>query len=248
MRRKLHICIFLIYFVFLLSMVNAEIITSIDFTGQELLNDPNTVFPNGNRQPVDNGDGTITFNEGAVNFIEIMSRTTILAPGTANNVSVDITADITPLTDDNDLFLSLSDGINTSGFIRLDNGGGQLSFSTAEDGGDILNNPNFNLDVTNAAFSDIFSISFSIEDGVTTLQANMSGIFTPLIVSDIPLDASLGLTLLLSGNNAAERYQVNNLSATVSTVPEPSSYILLFICLLIFRYKTLSKRFISQQD
>ncbi len=215
---------------------------SLSFTGAELFNNPNVIFPTS--MPVVNGN-SIDFGTGGVGG-GILLELPLLPALSRGDVTFSIGLDYTPLTSDNDAIIGISDGTNVFTVRRIDNfgGGSDLLSGSFSGSGSLINlqggsqtqiltglNPvnlfSFDLTITSDTLSDNF-ISNYVEG-----NASATGPFNYL-PDAFNIDNALSLVFVraadspgIGGNGTDEAYRINSLSVTVednpTSVPESSN-------------------------
>lgn len=212
---------------------------SLSFTGAELFNNPNVIFPTS--MPVVNGN-SIDFGTGGVGG-GILLELPLLPALSRGDVTFNIGLDYTPLTSDNDAIIGISDGSNVFALQRFDNnGGGTNSFSGSFSGSGVLgnlqggatiltgNNPvnpfSFDLTITSDPLANNF-ISNYLEG-----SDSATGPFNSL-PDALNINNELSLVFIRAtgssgvGAGTAERYRINSLSVSVednpTSIPESSN-------------------------
>jgi PEP-CTERM motif len=201
--------------------------TVISLTGADLLAFPGVTFPT--VAPSLNGT-SLVFGATPIPFGKLVSVPLTLADYWVGSLPAkfDISVTLTRLTSDWDAHIMMGDGARLIGASLGDNSGGQGAAESKLDAGDRGTGPSSGIILfTGAGFPAIgesvtATLKMDIDIGATDFSFSYL-VGSASYVSPDVLDPLSPLAFILMRDNEQESYQLDSLSISFASVPEPSS-------------------------
>lgn len=177
----------------------------------------NATFYPGTRPYTTSLPNYIDFTAGSVEMGKLL-EVPLAAPGTlttARNYTLNLTADVAPISTDSDFALGLSDGTQFVGLARIDNDGGRVDVTQGTIGADRLTSGGYvSVIATGLGLPNVYDVEVVASGKPQVSATYTSGTYTGN--ATVALDVSQGLSLVALGGNATETYRMNSLDVTLS--------------------------------
>ncbi len=200
------------------------------FTGADLFNDPNVLFPNGN--PTVSGSSLIFDPQTSSDHEKLLVLPLLPSGGLLGLISetISISINLTRLSDDHDPLLMLGDGSNLVGAAIEDGTTGAPRKTTLIDSGNVgtsrqVSSGNMVEFLGYPAIGGSFDINvdWTLQTGLTRIDVAFGSGSISYTEITRALDPTSAIDFVfMSENDVGEQYQINSLTVTIpDPIPEP---------------------------